>query len=104
MGSGAPSSAPGIFMVEDADDVSDLVVTQPENLAYTTQTRFGRHTLEVIAGCAASFLRSRARSTRKSAYATQNRQDAVRRRAADSDLGYVVGSDNSSNSTPARTG
>jgi 4-hydroxy-3-methylbut-2-en-1-yl diphosphate reductase len=92
-----------IHLVEDASDVSDLVVTQPENLAYTTQTTLSvDDTLEVIAALRRKFPAIQGPKHDDICYATQNRQDAVRRLAADCDLVLVVGSANSSNSNRLR--
>ncbi|PKM43213.1 MAG: 4-hydroxy-3-methylbut-2-enyl diphosphate reductase [Gammaproteobacteria bacterium HGW-Gammaproteobacteria-1] len=92
-----------IYLVEDVDDVAGLSVKNPENLAYVTQT-----TLSVDdAAAVVAALRERFPSIqgpRKDdiCYATQNRQDAVKRLAALCDVVLVVGSPNSSNSNRLR--
>lgn len=93
----------GIYLVESVDDVANLQVTKPDMLAYVTQT-----TLSVDdAGAIVTALRARFPSIvgpKKDdiCYATQNRQDAVKFMAPQSDLVLVVGSTNSSNSNRLR--
>jgi 4-hydroxy-3-methylbut-2-enyl diphosphate reductase len=92
-----------IHLVEDVEDVENLVVTQPDNLAYTTQTTLSvDDTREVIAALQRRFPRVQGPKHDDICYATQNRQDAVRRLAAGADLVLVVGSANSSNSNRLR--
>jgi len=93
----------GIYLVENAADVAALQVKDPEQLAYVTQT-----TLSVDdAGAIVAALRERFPAIvgpKKDdiCYATQNRQDAVKFMAPQSDLVLVVGSVNSSNSNRLR--
>jgi 4-hydroxy-3-methylbut-2-enyl diphosphate reductase len=93
----------GMYLVETVEDVAGLQVTDPENLAYVTQT-----TLSVDDAAAVSrALKERFPNIvepKKSdiCYATQNRQDAVKVMAPDCDLVLVVGSPNSSNSNRLR--
>ncbi|WP_208622044.1 4-hydroxy-3-methylbut-2-enyl diphosphate reductase [Bordetella genomosp. 12] len=93
----------GMYLVETVEDVEGLVVTDPDNLAYVTQT-----TLSVDDATAVSrALKARFPSIvepKKSdiCYATQNRQDAVKVLAPECDLVLVVGSPNSSNSNRLR--
>ncbi len=93
----------GIHLVENVADVAGLVVTDPDMLAYVTQT-----TLSVDdAGAIVTALRERFPNIvgpKKDdiCYATQNRQDAVKFMAPQSDLVLVVGSVNSSNSNRLR--
>ncbi len=92
-----------IHLVEDTADVERLVVSQPDNLAYTTQTTLSvDDTREVIEALKRRFPSIQGPKHDDICYATQNRQDAVRRLAADSDLVLVVGSANSSNSNRLR--
>jgi len=96
-------SPQGMYLVETAADVIALKVTNPDKLAFVTQT-----TLSVDdAAEVAHALRSRfphIQEPKKSdiCYATQNRQDAVKVLAPASDLVLVVGSANSSNSNRLR--
>lgn len=93
----------GMYLVETAQDVAELQVCDPENLAYVTQT-----TLSVDdAATVANALKARFPGIvepKKSdiCYATQNRQDAVKIMAPECDLVLVVGSVNSSNSNRLR--
>ena len=93
----------GIYLVENAADVPNLQVANPDMLAYVTQT-----TLSVDdAGAIVAALRQRFPNIvgpKKDdiCYATQNRQDAVKFMAPQSDLVLVVGSINSSNSNRLR--
>ena len=92
-----------IHLVEDVADVERLVVTQPGNLAYTTQTTLSvDDTREVIAALQRRFPDIQGPKNDDICYATQNRQDAVRELAAECDLVLVVGSANSSNSNRLR--
>ncbi len=89
----------GIYLVETAEDVSKLEVQNPERLAFVTQTTLSMDDTEQII----STLRERfpkIQGPRKDdiCYATQSRQDAVKRLASQCDLVLVVGSLNSSNS------
>ncbi|TFL13938.1 4-hydroxy-3-methylbut-2-enyl diphosphate reductase [Pusillimonas caeni] len=93
----------GMYLVETPQDVAELEVASPDNLAFVTQT-----TLSVDdAAQVADALRKRFPNIvepKKSdiCYATQNRQDAVKIMAPDCDLVLVVGSVNSSNSNRLR--
>jgi 4-hydroxy-3-methylbut-2-en-1-yl diphosphate reductase len=92
-----------IHLVEDLDDVSTLVVGQPDNLAYTTQTTLSvDDTRNIIAALREKFPSIQGPRNDDICYATQNRQDAVRELAHDCDLVLVVGSPNSSNSNRLR--
>ena len=92
-----------IYLVEDVADVEALVVSQPENLAYTTQTTLSvDDTRIVIDALKAKFPAIQGPRNDDICYATQNRQDAVRELAAKCDLVLVVGSVNSSNSNRLR--
>ena len=92
-----------IYLVEDLDDVAALVVDQPANLAYTTQTTLSvDDTRTVIDALKARFPAIQGPKNDDICYATQNRQDAVRELAARCDLVLVVGSPNSSNSNRLR--
>ncbi len=92
-----------IYLVEDVDDVMNLVVEQPDNFAYTTQTTLSvDETRDVIAALKSKFPLIQGPKHDDICYATQNRQDAVRELAAKCDLVLVVGSVNSSNSNRLR--
>jgi 4-hydroxy-3-methylbut-2-enyl diphosphate reductase len=92
-----------IYLVENLDDIATLVVEQPGNLAYTTQTTLSvDDTRGIIAALRARFPAIQGPRNDDICYATQNRQDAVRELAQGCDLVLVVGSPNSSNSNRLR--
>ncbi len=88
-----------IYLVESVEDVDALVVEQPDNFAYTTQTTLSvDDTRAVIEALRRRFPAIQGPKNDDICYATQNRQDAVRELARRCDLVLVVGSPNSSNS------
>lgn len=92
-----------IYLVEDVEDALALVVEQPDNFAYTTQTTLSvDETRDVIEALKKKFPLIQGPKHDDICYATQNRQDAVRELAAKCDLVLVVGSINSSNSNRLR--
>jgi 4-hydroxy-3-methylbut-2-enyl diphosphate reductase len=75
----------------------------PDNLAYVTQTTLSvDDAARVVQALKARFPNIRGPKKDDICYATQNRQDAVKKLAADCDLVIVVGSPNSSNSNRLR--
>ncbi|MEE4203897.1 MAG: 4-hydroxy-3-methylbut-2-enyl diphosphate reductase [Halieaceae bacterium] len=92
-----------IYLVEDEAQVEALVVNDPNNLAYVTQTTLSvDDTARVIEALRARFPNIRGPRKDDICYATQNRQDAVKDLAEQSDVVLVVGSPNSSNSNRLR--
>ena len=92
-----------IYLVEDVASAEALEVRQPDNLSYTTQTTLSvDDTREIIGVLQRRFPAIQGPKNDDICYATQNRQDAVRRLAAECDLVLVVGSVNSSNSNRLR--
>ncbi len=92
-----------IFLVENEHDVQTLDVRDPEHLAFVTQTTLSvDDAARVIDALKQRFPRIQGPRKDDICYATQNRQDAVRALAAQSDLVLVVGSPNSSNSNRLR--
>src|SRR5688572_11999068 len=92
-----------IYLVEDIADVDALQISQPDNVAFTTQTTLSvDDTRSVIDALKAKFPKIQGPKNDDICYATQNRQDAVRALAARCDLVLVVGSPNSSNSNRLR--
>ena len=88
-----------IYLVESVEDVDALVVEQPDNFAYTTQTTLSvDDTRAVIEALRRRFPAIQGPKNDDICYATQNRQDAVRELARRCNLVLVVGSPNSSNS------
>ncbi|UTA47337.1 4-hydroxy-3-methylbut-2-enyl diphosphate reductase [Simiduia sp. 21SJ11W-1] len=92
-----------IYLVEDEQDVASLVVQNPENLAYVTQTTLSMDdTARVIDALRTRFPKIEGPRKDDICYATTNRQDAVKQLALECDLVLVVGSVNSSNSNRLR--
>ncbi|MDO5611229.1 MAG: 4-hydroxy-3-methylbut-2-enyl diphosphate reductase [Pseudomonadota bacterium] len=104
MGQWAREGAAGtMHLVEDIEQARTLAVTQPGNLAYTTQTTLSvDDTRDIIAILRQRFPELQGPKNDDICYATQNRQDAVRELATRCDLILVVGSPNSSNSNRLR--
>ncbi len=93
----------GMYLVESPEDVERLAVRDPTRLAYVTQTTLSMDdTAKVIEALRARFPRISGPRRDDICYATQNRQDAVKRLARDCDVVLVVGSRNSSNSNRLR--
>jgi 4-hydroxy-3-methylbut-2-enyl diphosphate reductase len=89
----------GIHLVETVEDVLQLEVGNPDKLAFVTQTTLSMDdTAKVIAALHRRFPSIQGPKKNDICYATQNRQDAVKQLARQSDLVLVVGSPNSSNS------
>ncbi|WP_110710544.1 4-hydroxy-3-methylbut-2-enyl diphosphate reductase [Salinicola sp. CR57] len=103
MGRYDESHGGAIYLVEDEEDVARLPVRDPSRLAFVTQTTLSMDdTARVIDALREHFPEIQGPRKDDICYATQNRQDAVRELAADSDLVLVVGSVNSSNSNRLR--
>jgi len=83
--------------------VARLQVRDPQRLAFVSQTTLSMDdTARIIAALKARFPAIRGPRKDDICYATQNRQDAVKRLAAECDIVFVVGSPNSSNSNRLR--
>ena len=88
-----------VQVVSTLEDVNALEVVNPSRLAYVTQTTLSvDDTREVIAALKHRFPSIQGPELDDICYATQNRQNAVRRLASEVDLLLVVGAANSSNS------
>ncbi len=93
----------GILLVESIDDVTKLVVTDPEKLAYVTQTTLSvDDAAKIVEALILKYPKIKVPAKEDICYATQNRQDAVKSLAEHCDLIVVVGSSNSSNSNRLR--
>ena len=99
MGQFDESQGGKMYLVEDVEDVKNLKVINPEHLSYVTQTTLSMDdTASVIDALRQRFPNIHGPKKDDICYATQNRQDAVKKLAEETDLVLVVGSPNSSNS------
>lgn len=93
------SDPTAMYLVESPEDVAKLTVNDPDNLSFVTQTTLSvDDTKLVIDALRERFPNIIGPGKDDICYATQNRQDAVKRLAENCDLVLVVGSVNSSNS------
>ncbi|MGL4602032.1 MAG: 4-hydroxy-3-methylbut-2-enyl diphosphate reductase [Plesiomonas sp.] len=94
------STQGGMYLVESPADVAKLVVKNPQQLCFMTQTTLSiDDTSEVIDALRQRFPAIEGPRKDDICYATTNRQEAVRDLAEKADIVLVVGSKNSSNST-----
>lgn len=95
-----PSASSGeMYLVEDVNQAKTIIVNQPENLCLVTQTTLSvSDTEEIIKELRKRFPLMQEPKSEDICYATQNRQDAVKQLALESEAIIVVGSENSSNS------
>jgi len=92
-----------VVLVQSAAEVADLVVADPERVAYLTQTTLSLdECAETVLALKARFPSLRSPSSDSICYATQNRQNAVKAVVPKIDLLLVVGSRQSSNSNRLR--
>ncbi|HXS21779.1 MAG TPA: 4-hydroxy-3-methylbut-2-enyl diphosphate reductase [Steroidobacteraceae bacterium] len=90
-------------LVGSEDDVRALAVRDPANLAFVTQTTLSvDDTAEIVSALRRRFPLLATPRKEDICYATQNRQDAVKKLLAECDLLVVVGSKSSSNSNRLR--
>ena len=93
----------GMYLVETPEDVADLKVTDPDKLAYVTQTTLSvDDAARVVEALRERFPNIVGPKKDDICYATQNRQDAVKALAPQCDVVIVVGSPTSSNSNRLR--
>ena len=103
MGQFDTSYGGSISLIETLDDVKDLKFSDGKNLAFVTQTTLSvDDTLEITNLLVSKFPEITGPKKDDICYATQNRQDAVKQLALESDLVLVIGSINSSNSNRLR--
>ena len=89
----------GVLLVENTEDVENLIVRNPNKLAYVTQTTLSiDDTAEVVAALKVRFPAIVGPHKEDICYATSNRQAAVKEIAPDVDALLVIGAPNSSNS------
>ncbi|MBO6853925.1 MAG: 4-hydroxy-3-methylbut-2-enyl diphosphate reductase [Marivivens sp.] len=88
-----------VLLVETVEDVASVVVRDPENLAFVTQTTLSvDDTRDIVAALQSRFPAIVGPHKEDICYATTNRQEAVKAIAPDCDALLVVGAPNSSNS------
>lgn len=88
-----------VLLVETVDDVDQLVVRDPDSLAYVTQTTLSiDDTADIVAALHRRFPKIVGPHKEDICYATTNRQMAVKAIAGKVDALLVVGAPNSSNS------
>ena len=93
----------GMYLVENEEDVRHLVVNNPDQLAYVTQTTLSvDDTASIISALKERFPTISEPARADICYATTNRQEAVKQLAEVSSLIIVVGSPSSSNSNRLR--
>lgn len=89
----------GVLLVENTEDVENLIVRNPNKLAYVTQTTLSiDDTAEVVEALKVRFPAIVGPHKEDICYATSNRQAAVKEIAPDVDAVLVIGAPNSSNS------
>ena len=89
----------GVLLVENTEDVKNLIVRNPNKLAYVTQTTLSiDDTAEVVEALKVRFPALVGPHKEDICYATSNRQAAVKEIAPDVDALLVIGAPNSSNS------
>src|SRR5258706_15462440 len=96
-------SGEGMHLVEDIEDVEALALTDPDRIAYVTQTTLSvDDASEIISALKSKYPSVKEPKKQDICYATQNRQDAVKFLAPQCDVVIVVGSPTSSNSNRLR--
>jgi 4-hydroxy-3-methylbut-2-enyl diphosphate reductase len=97
---GTAGEAPGhITLVDGPESVAAIEVADPERLAWLSQTTLSvDETEQTVTALRERFPALLDPPSDDICYATQNRQEAVKAIAGESDIVLVVGSDNSSNS------
>ncbi len=103
MGQFRSENGSSIYLVETTDDVAALQIRTPDNVAYVTQTTLSVDDTErMIEVLRERFPKITGPRKDDICYATQNRQDSVKKLAESCDVILVVGSTNSSNSNRLR--
>mgnify|MGYP005689668821 FL=1 len=103
MGRHINSQNSSIYLVQDENDALNINVNNSESLALVTQTTLSvDETIAIIDILRKRFPNIEVPKKDDICYATQNRQDAVKQLALESDYIIVVGSKNSSNSNSLR--
>jgi 4-hydroxy-3-methylbut-2-enyl diphosphate reductase len=103
MGRFDSSSGGHMHLVQNVGDVARLQVRDPQRLAFVTQTTLSvDDTAEIVGALRARFPQLATPRREDICYATQNRQDAVKKLLEQCDVLLVVGSNTSSNSNRLR--
>jgi 4-hydroxy-3-methylbut-2-enyl diphosphate reductase len=88
-----------MHLIETIEDVKHLIVDHPDKIAYVTQTTLSiDDTKAIIEALKTKYPNIQGPKSDDICYATQNRQDAVKKISGLCDLIIIVGSQNSSNS------
>ena len=88
-----------IHLIEKVSDIHHLNISDPNKIAYVTQTTLSLdETKDVIKELKSKFPMIEGPKADDICYATQNRQDAIKQILPQADILFVVGSKNSSNS------
>lgn len=93
-----------VILVTNEEDARNVEIKNPEKLSYVTQTTLSVDDTKKIVGVLEKRFPSlqQGLATKDICYATQNRQDAVRKLASMVDILLVIGAKNSSNSNRLR--
>ncbi len=92
-----------IILVQDMDDVATVTIPDEERVALVTQTTLSvDETKGIVDALKARFPKIRTPARSDICFATQNRQDAVKLLAEETDVVLVLGAENSSNSQRLR--
>lgn len=97
---GTSGEAPNrVVVVESVEQAESLTIPDPDRVAYVTQTTLSiDDTRDIVEALKKRFPKIIAPSKVDICYATQNRQDAVKQLAKHSDIIFIMGSPESSNS------
>ena len=88
-----------MHLIEKVSDIHHLNISDPNKIAYVTQTTLSLdETKDVIKELKSKFPMIEGPKADDICYATQNRQDAIKQILPQTDILFVVGSKNSSNS------
>ena len=103
MGQYESSNGSNIYLVQTKEEAEKILIKDDKNLSFVTQTTLSvDDTEEIIQVLKRRFPSISGPRKDDICYATQNRQDAVKQLALESDLILVIGSKNSSNSNRLR--
>jgi 4-hydroxy-3-methylbut-2-enyl diphosphate reductase len=92
-----------VAVVSSCDDVERLQRQESQQQAFVTQTTLSmQDSSDIVSALKKRFPKIQGPEKTDICYATQNRQNAVKELAAEVDILFVVGSDNSSNSNRLR--